>query len=54
MKVKQNVNKEYVAYTEINGELRSVGVFWTINEAREYCRKNYNDYNFEGVMENES
>lgn len=52
MILRRNINNEYVAYTYINGILRSVGVFWTIGEARDYCIKNYRDYKIEKVIEN--
>ena len=52
MILKKNINNEYIAYTYINGVLRSVGVFWTQNEARDYCIREYKDFKIEAVIEN--
>lgn len=50
---KKNSNGEFIAYTMVCGKIRSVGVFWTKNEARDYCGKYYNDWKIEGELNDE-
>lgn len=41
---------EYAVYTNVNGKLRCVGVFFGTNQCRNYCGKYYNDWKIEKVI----